>query len=123
MGKFKEYLSLLRRGAENLPQIVEGLSNQIKNEYGYLPEEEQQEIARRQSICLSCPLNSENAKVSKDFKDLFGVNYETFREELHCAICKCPIDRKTASLSSNCGIKDDERTKNLEYKWVAYETK
>lgn len=128
MGKFKEYLSLLRRGVENLPQIVEGISNQIKNEYGSLPEEEQQEIARRQSICLSCPLFSLNIKEDpSEFKRLFKEDFvlDPIREE-YCGSCGCPIKTRTSSLSSSCGLEFYNQlnpTTPEELKWTKFNKK
>lgn len=70
--------------------------NQVKQELNLLPEDEQAEIIRRRLICAECPFNSVNA--TKE-------GYVTSRLDAHCTLCGCTITRKTASLSSNCGIK------------------
>jgi hypothetical protein len=62
---------------------------------GMLPEEEQAEIVRRRLICAECPFNSINAK---------NNGYTSDRLDEHCVMCGCTIARKTASLSSACGI-------------------
>lgn len=105
--------------------------NQVKADYGMLSEEEQAEIARRRLICAECPFNSKNA-----IKD----GYETSRLDEHCTMCGCTITRKTASLSSACGLSccnasnDSEctckyptlkkfnvdRNINMELKWDVY---
>ena len=56
MSKFKEYLKLVKDGFPNIDKIAEGVLNQVKSRYGYLPLEDQEEIARRQLICSTCPL-------------------------------------------------------------------
>lgn len=60
-----------------------------------LPEEQQVEIVRRRLICSECPFTSSNA-----VKD----GYKSDRFDEHCTLCGCSINRKTASLSSACGI-------------------
>jgi hypothetical protein len=60
-----------------------------------LPEDEQAEIVRRRLICADCPFNSVNAKLD---------GYKSDRLDEHCTMCGCTINRKTASLSSACGI-------------------
>lgn len=62
MSKLKEYLDLVRKGIPNIDRIAEGLINQVKMEYDFLPEHEQEEITRRRLICQECPLFSLNAK-------------------------------------------------------------
>ena len=41
---------------------------------------------------------------TKEYKDLFGVNYKTDREDEHCSICSCNSILKTSSLGSDCGL-------------------
>ena len=117
---FTEYLKLLPKGLKNADKVIAGIYNSIQLEYGNLPEDEKGEILRRRLICQNCPLNSILAKESKEYFDIFGKYYDGGREEFHCSICNCGINFKTASLGSDCGIKDDEKTKDLEYKWVSY---
>lgn len=80
---------------KNLDKVVEGIINQVKDDLNMLSEEEQAEIVRRRVICETCPFNSKNA-----VKD----GYTTDRIDDHCIMCGCTITRKTASLSSSCGI-------------------
>jgi hypothetical protein len=114
-----EYLELLPKGLKNADKVLEGYWNNIKMKHNSLSEEEQKEILRRRLICDSCPFNSVNAQTSEEYKELFGEYYKTNRKILHCSICKCPRDTKTSSLSSDCGIKDSDETKDFEYKWTA----
>jgi len=71
---------------------------------------------------------------------LYNDGYESDRVDDHCTMCGCTITRKTASLSSNCGISccnetpenecsckkkalkkyNTENKINLELKWKAY---
>src|SRR6185437_16497077 len=104
MSKWVEYLKLLPKGFTNGEKIIEGWSNEIKLQFGTLEEDEREEILRRRVICNACPFNSINAQSSPEYKELYGVNYKTNREDLHCAHCSCPISSKTASLTSDCGI-------------------
>jgi hypothetical protein len=69
--------------------------NEVKEQLSFLPEDEQAEIARRRLICANCPFNSDNA---------IKEGYKTSRIDSHCILCGCTISRKTASLSSTCGI-------------------
>ena len=106
MSKLKTYLDLVRRGIPNIDKIAEGLINQVKLEYNFLPEDEQEEITRRRLICQSCPLFSLNAKLDdSEYKKLFNEEfvYDDTRGE-YCGSCGCPIATKTASLGSDCGL-------------------
>ena len=96
MSKFVEYLKLVPSGIKNLPQIIEGLSNQIKMELGAISEQNLDIILKRRLICSTCPFLSTNATQA-------GI-YATDRQDVHCVMCGCPITTKTASLESNCGI-------------------
>lgn len=120
MSNFIEYIKLLPKGIKNADKVVEGIYNSIKLNYNSLPEDERLEILRRRLICESCPLNSILAKESKEYFDIFGKQYDGGRSEFHCSICNCGIEYKTASLGSTCGIKDNEKTKDFEYKWISY---
>lgn len=100
-----------------------------------LPEDEQAEIAKRRTICATCPFSSSNAV--KEF------GYVHNRIDEHCILCGCSTDRKTASLSSECAIGccnhnatgdcgckqqhlkqfNDLNKINIELKWKAYKTK
>jgi len=48
----------------------------------------------RLNICSTCSFQSENAKAE--------LGYKTFRFDLHCTSCGCPLKKKTKSLSSEC---------------------
>lgn len=98
MSKLTEYLKLIPKGIKNIPQIIEGLSNQIKMEIGTIPKEDEDEIIRRRLICSQCPFLSVNALEAK--------LYTTDRTDAHCTHCGCPIATRTASLEANCGIED-----------------
>ena len=106
MSKLKTYLDLVRRGIPNIDKIAEGLINQVKLEYNFLSEDEQEEITRRRLICKSCPLFSLNAKQDdSEYKKLFGASfeYDETRGE-YCGSCGCPMQTRTASLASECGL-------------------
>ena len=123
MSRLTEFLSLLPKGLHNADKVLEGMINQIKNEYKQLPEDQQEEILRRQLICQECPFNSINATTSKEYKELTGKHYETDRKGLHCSFCGCPMKTKISSLSSDCGITDynEEFPNNKQpLKWEAY---
>lgn len=122
MSKTAEYLKMMVRGIQNPKQVLEGIVTATKLSNGNLPEDEQEEIIRRRVICATCPYMSQNATTSEEYLALSGKHYITEREEAHCSLCYCPIKSKTASLSSNCGIKSfnqDHKT-DLELKWTAY---
>lgn len=96
MSKLAEYLALIPKGFKNIDKVLEGIVNQVKLEFGTLPQEEQEIIMGRRAICASCPFMSLNAKK-------LGF-YTTDREDEHCTQCGCPIGTRTASLESNCGL-------------------
>ena len=103
-----------------------GWINDAKIENGTLSEEDLEVVLERRVICEGCPLNSLNARESKDYFDLFGENYTTDRKELHCSICACMISKKTASLQSNCGLEsynEDHPENKQELKWQSIKTK
>lgn len=118
MTSIKEYLKLLGKGILNLDKIVEGFIN--KADFKNLPEEDQKIIIDRSAICASCPYNSENAKTSQEYFDLFGTHYKTTRKTPHCSLCGCGLAAKVSCLSCNCGIESYNNThKNnkIELKW------
>lgn len=123
MSKLTEYLSLLPKGLPNADKVLESLWNNIQLSFDTLPEDEKEEILRRRLICQSCPLNNINAKTSEEYKALYGKNYTKKRQDLHCSICSCPIDSKTASLNSDCGLENYNAKhpyNKQELKWKAY---
>ena len=106
---------MVKNGIPNIDKIIEGISNQVKMEFGSIPQDEQDEIIRRRAICETCPLMSVNAVK-------LGT-YTTKRTDPHCTICSCPISTRTASLSSNCGIEVfniQNPDKPMPLKWTAY---
>lgn len=112
------------KGIQHLDKIVEGYINQIKLENHELSEDKVDEIATRRAICLDCPFNSINAKQSQEYFDLFGKHYETQMSYFHCSICSCPLDRKTACLTCQCGLTDwnEQHPENIQtLKWNKYE--
>lgn len=121
--KIGKYIKLLPSIWKNRENIVEGWLTDIKLEKGELPEDEINEILRRRAICYDCPLNSILAKTSKEYKELYKTNYKDDGSILHCSICSCPINKKTASLSSNCGLEiynEDHPDNKQPLKWEKY---
>ena len=77
MNRLKEYISLVKRGIPNIDKIAEGMLNQVKQEFNALPEDQQEEIAKRRLICESCPLFSLNAKSNdEEYQKLFKKPFE-----------------------------------------------
>lgn len=101
---FKEYLTMIHNGINNLPNVIEGNINYYKDQFGVLPEDEKQEAERRYNICITCPFQSENA-VKLNF-------YDTKREGSHCSVCKCPIEKKVMSFNEECGLSFIKETKD-----------
>ena len=123
MSRLNEYIKMIGNGIANFDKVVEGLTSAVKMRYGALPEDEQEEIIRRRLICHSCPLVSHNAPTSQEYLKLYGKHYKTDREDEHCSCCSCPIESKSSSLSSSCGIKtyNEEHPDNKqELKWDVY---
>lgn len=119
MSVLKEYLQLIPKAFSNADLILEGITNKVKSNFGHLPEDEMNEIARRLVICKTCPFMSENAKTNP------AINYQTDRPDEHCSLCKCNIDLKTSSLASNCGIEaynstPEGKASPMELKWTKY---
>ena len=105
-----------------MDKVMEGMSNKIAKDFKLLSVEKQNIIADRMDVCLNCPYNSRNAKTSDEYRELVGRAYDSERPELHCSLCGCFIEAKTASLSSNCGIEawnGNNPTRVLELKWTA----
>lgn len=120
MSKFTEYLKLIPKAVQNPDKILEGWLTDIKLENGELSEDEVKEIIRRRAICLECPFNSNLAQLMDDYMIIFGEHYKTDRKEFHCSCCGCPITKKTASLSSECGLSSNDKTLHLQLKWEKY---
>lgn len=104
MSKLGEILKLIPKSFNNPLQIIEGWKNDYKMEHDSLTEEQMDIILTRRAICEACPYNSVNAKTSEEYKKLYGNNYETNLDFLHCTICSCPIKKKTACLNCQCGL-------------------
>jgi hypothetical protein len=120
MNPFLDYMKLLKQGVKNADKIIEGISRKTLNEFNLLNDDDRHRIADRMDICLNCPYNSRLARTSSEHLELTGVPYATGRAELHCSLCGCVIEFKTACLSCNCGIETwNERhpDKKLELKW------
>lgn len=115
MSKLGEYLKLIPRGIANIEKVVEGHINNVLLEYGSLPEAEREEIIKRRVICAGCPYMSVNAKEK---------GYKSERVDEHCTMCGCPIEPKTASLDSNCGIEHYNKknpNNRLPLKWTKFD--
>lgn len=112
-----EYVRALGQALKKPDIVIEGWLTDAKLMNGELSEEETKEIIRRRAICETCPFLSRNA--------LESGNYHTVRKDLHCIQCGCPITKKTAALSDNCGIevynkRKQNKNKQLPLKWEAY---
>lgn len=124
MNPFADYMKLFKLGVQNADKIVEGLSNKTLKEFNLLSDEKQKVISDRMDICLNCPYNSRLARESGEYLQIFGKPYVTGRAEMHCSLCGCVLEFKTASLSSNCGIEahnDRNPDNQLPLKWTKYE--
>jgi hypothetical protein len=124
--KYLEYLKLIPKGILNISSIIEGIINNVELNNESLSEELKSEIIRRRCICIGCPFNSKNATTSSEYFELYNSNYTTDRNDEHCCFCGCPIDIRTGSLSTNCGIEEwNEENKNVQMKlkWSMYEEK
>lgn len=125
--KLKEYFRLAGKGITNFQSVLDGVITDVRLSHGMLPNDQQEEIIRRRMICANCPFNSEHAKLSIEFSTLNnGVHYKTERQDLHCSICACNIDFKTASLDEKCGLSyyNDLNSKNKQpLKWEEYTKK
>ena len=123
MSRLLEYLSLVPKGIPNVVAIVEGIITDIEFKYKVLSEDSRNEIIRRRLICFWCPFNNTNAESSNEYFELTKEHYSTCRCDKHCSLCGCPIDIRTASLSSNCGTEswNDQNPHNkIELKWKKY---
>lgn len=123
MSRLIEYIKLLPEGLKNAPSVVEGIVNNVKLEFGTLDEDKKEEIVRRRVICKGCPFMSENAKSSKEYKELLGSSYTSDRTDEHCTFCGCPLETRTASLTKPCGISSwnkNHKDNTLTLKWEAY---
>ena len=118
-GALKELKLLIPKVISNSGSIVNGIVNDVKNNIGILNDDVSKEIERRRVICKECPYNSTNA--------IADGWYSSTRIDLHCALCSCNIEFKTASLESNCGAKwwneKNEKVEKLPVRWEAYNKK
>lgn len=97
--------------------------NELKLKSGDLPADEVEVITDRRLVCAGCPFNSVNAKQLSDYQELTGFIYDSSQVELHCSLCSCPIHRKTACLSCECGISEWNKNninKQIPIKWESY---
>lgn len=117
MNIITEYLKLLPKIRENSQKIIQGIITNVKITLHTLKEEEQDEVVRRRVICAGCPFQSNNAKTDP------SQNYKTERFDVHCTMCQCNIELKTACLDCNCGIEawNNEYPNNkMPLKWEKY---
>lgn len=122
MSIIKEYISLIGRGIANLDKIAEGIVN--KANFKKLSQEKQKTIIDRAAICATCPFNSEKARTSQEYFDLFGKHYESDRTDSHCSHCGCVLALKVMSLYSECGLSywnEANPDKQIPLKWTKYE--
>lgn len=123
MSKLVEYLKLVPKFLGHPEKVIEGWINDAKLEAGKLSEEDLEIVLTRRSICSTCPFNSSNLKNNDSlYKEMYGESFKTERAEEFCGICSCPLIKKTASLSSNCGIENwnlEHPKEKLELKWKA----
>lgn len=110
MSKLSEYIALIPRGFKNTPQILMAITNQVRMELNSLPADKQEVIIGRRLLCETCPYMSKNAVNGYEIEGKKSV-YKTDRDDKHCIWCGCPVETRTASLSSNCGIEEY----NLDY--------
>ena len=128
INKIKEYFNLAGKGILNFKSVFRGIVNDVKLSHGTLPEDIQEEIIRRRLICNACPFNNNNAKTSEEFKNINnGQTYKDLaeRQDLHCAVCHCNVNYKTASLIEKCGLSyyNDLNPNNKQpLKWVEYKS-
>jgi hypothetical protein len=123
MNRFLEYLALIPKGIPNISFIIEGIITNVELKYKILSENSKNEIIKRRLTCLYCPFNNKKAKNSEEYFKLTTYHYTSNRKDKHCSFCGCPIDIKTASLSSNCGIEtwnDQNPSNTIELKWKKY---
>jgi len=126
MSRYLEYAKLALRGFKDIDKIAESVLTQVKSAYGNLPQEEQEEIAKRKLICSTCPFFSLNLINSdKEYQKLYNEPFDfNGREgEKYCGICGCPEEMRVSSLSSNCGLEyyNEEHPENIqELKWKAF---
>jgi len=112
MSKIGEYIKLIPK--VKLGKFVESQINQVRMNFNNLPPEDVAIIMDRRSICNACPYNSYNM--------INAGKYETERDDLHCFHCGCPIEDRTASLKSNCGIENynaENPSNQMPLKWAA----
>lgn len=120
MSKFTEILKMIPKGISNPQDIIDGWVNDAKLENGDLSDEQTELILKRRAICEACPFNSSNARTSLEYKELYGKNYTTSLNSLHCAICSCNVKKKSACLHCSCGLSEynlNNPTNKQELKW------
>lgn len=99
---FAEKLEMVKRGMDNLPNVIAGNFNYYLDVFGALDEGKKAEAERRYSICRECPFNSYAAK--KELPSAGISFYPTLRTDEHCSACKCPIEKKVMAFDEKCGL-------------------
>jgi len=119
MSKYSEFIKLFPKGLANINEIVDGIINDVKMDNSLLDESVKDKIIQRRLLCEVCPFMSKNAVSSEEYKEVFGKNYETKRDDNHCSLCGCKIKLKTASLNSQCAINDNKEvlSKGFAKRW------
>lgn len=106
MSKLSEILKLIPKGMSNPLDVINGWKNDVLLEHNNLSEEKTEIILERRAICENCTLNSQKAQTSEEYLALYGWNYETKLNYLHCSVCQCPVKKKTACLDCKCGLEN-----------------
>lgn len=103
MKRLKDTYDMLRKGVNNLENVVSSNINYYKDVFGALPEHQKDEAQRRLAICTNCPFNSKN-RWWTDTQGNEHTHYNTTREDEHCTACGCPIEKKIFSFNEKCGL-------------------
>ncbi len=96
MGLLSDKFAMVKKGLENISNVVEGNLNYYADQFGLLDVDKKEEADRRYEICKRCPFISQTAVVH-DF-------YTTDRTDEHCSVCLCPIEKKVMSMEEECGL-------------------
>ena len=106
-------LKILPKIITNAPQIIEGVSNQVKMHYGTLLEDEQEEIIRRRLICSQCPLMSDNVRNDESaYISLYNKPYNDKRKpHLASLIVAGQISREDALKELDKPLYDEKELK------------
>lgn len=122
------FYKVLKSALSNPTQVIAGIANSVRAEYGYMDEEDIELIAKRRQSCFECPYYSENARENPGpYKELTGDDFDIDFSHCggsYCSLCLCCMKYKTASLDSSCGIQkfNEENKTNLDLRWDKKQT-